>query len=126
MARVEIDPGWQEHVMADWQEFADGRLGPDIAEDARRYCPVDSGALKESIENHMEGDDIIVSATGGRDGRTYAAYQELGASPHIIESHGDYPLRNRETGQVFGRIVHHPGNKPRPFLRPALFVERSE
>jgi hypothetical protein len=45
---------------------------------------------------------------------------EFGTRPHIIRSHGPYPLRNRRTGQVFGPVVHHPGTQPRPFLRPAL------
>lgn len=127
MARaVEIDSDWYEHVMADWDEFASERLGPAIEKDAKRYCPVDTGALKESIENHLEEHDLIVSATGGADGRTYAAYVELGTRPHVIESHGDYPLRNRRTGQVFGRRVNHPGTRERPYLRPALYTERSE
>lgn len=126
MARVEMDPGWEEHVMADWDEFGETRLGPDIRDDAKRYCPVDLGSLKESIESHMEEHDIVVSATGGTDGRVYAAYVELGTRPHPIESHGDYPLRNRRTGQVFGRHVNHPGTKPEPYLRPALFQQRGE
>jgi hypothetical protein len=49
---------------------------------------------------------------------------EYGSRPHIIRSHGNYPLRNRETGDVFGRIVHHPGTPAQPFLRPALYQRR--
>jgi len=53
-------------------------------------------------------------------GHDYGLDVELGTKPHLIISHGNYPLRNRRTGQVFGRIVHHPGTKPQPFLRGAL------
>lgn len=112
--------------MEAWDAFAAGRLGPDIERDAKRYCPVDTGALRDSIENHLEGHDLIVSASGGADGRTYAVYVELGTRPHVIESHGDYPLRNRETGQAFGRRVSHPGTRAQPFLRPALYQSRGE
>ena len=56
----------------------------------------------------------------------YALPVELGSRPHIIESRGDYPLRNRKTGQVFGKRVRHPGTQAQPFLRPALDVLRHE
>ena len=125
-ARVEIDGEWEPHVREAMHGLFRDRLGPDISRDAARYCPERTGALKDSIEHHLEGDDLIVSATGGADGRTYAAYVELGTTPHIIRAHGPYSLHNRETGQYFGPVVHHPGTKPQPFLRPALFQERSE
>jgi hypothetical protein len=152
VARVEINPEWRGQLAADWTEFADGRLGGDIADDARRYCPVRTGALKASIEHHLEGEDLIISAAGGgeddagnlyvsrrqgrvgsggthlnpgrnvgshvtrevhhvdADGRTYAAYLELG--------HRQYHPSTGETGPEFVA--------PRPFLRPALFTSRSE
>lgn len=44
----------------------------------------------------------------------YASVHEFG--PVTIRSHGAYPLRNRQTGQVFGEEVTIPR---RPFLEPA-------
>jgi len=96
--------------MAAWGKFADERLGPDIARDARRYCPEDTGALKDSIENHMEEDTLIVSASGGAGGRIYAAWVELG-----------HRVYHPSTGIVGPEVV-----PPEPFLRPALFQQRSE
>jgi hypothetical protein len=55
------------------------------------------------------------------DGKPYPLFVEFGTPPHVIESTGPWPLRNPQTGQVFGRIVHHPGTSPQPFLRPSLF-----
>ncbi len=49
----------------------------------------------------------------------YAVHVEFGTTPHIITSKGPWPLRNKETGQVFGRIVFHPGTRAQPFLRPS-------
>lgn len=36
-SRVEIDGDWEENVRSAWAEFAEQRLGPDIAEDARLH-----------------------------------------------------------------------------------------
>lgn len=124
--QTEISDDWEAQIMAGWDKLASEHLGPDIAKDAKRYCPVDTGALKESIEDHMEGHDLIVSATGGADGRTYAAYVELGTRPHIIRAHGNYSLHNWRTGQYFGPLVHHPGTRAQAFLRPALYQIRGE
>ena len=103
-----------------------------IAEVAKARAPVsrepDSGRLKRSIR-------VVARDTGGRfaslDSATvasvaitvnvpYASYVIRGTKPHIIRSLGPWPLRNRVTGQVFGPIVRHPGQKPNNFLAVAL------
>lgn len=63
--------------------------------------------------------DIGTDATTP-DGTSYPAILDLGSAPHTIESHGPYPLRNRRTGQVFGRRVRHPGTKPTMWCRGSL------
>lgn len=96
--------------MADWDAFGESRLGPDIAKDAKRYCPVETGALRDSIESHLEEHDVIVSATGGADGRVYAVYLELG-----------HRVYHPSTGITGPEVV-----PPEPFLRPALYQSRGE
>jgi hypothetical protein len=56
------------------------------------------------------------------DGTSYPAILDAGSRPHLIESHGDYPLRNRRTGQVFGRTVLHPGTKPTYWCRRSILA----
>lgn len=107
--RVEVDESWRDNVGQAMDEFFETRLGPDIAKDAQRYCPERTGALKASIEHHLEGGNLIVSATGS-DERTYAAYVELG-----------HRVYHPSTGRVGPETV-----PPQPFLRPALMVQRSE
>lgn len=124
-SHVEMSSGWEGEVDAAVEGLLADRLGPAIADDARRYCPVDTGALKESIEHHMEGQDLIVSATGGADGRTYAAYVELGTEPHVILPDKKKALFWEGAAHPVGR-VNHPGTRPRPYLRPALYQQRSE
>lgn len=108
--RAEIEDGWEEQVGAAVEEFLGQRLGPDIAADARRYAPERTGALRDSIEHHLEGGTLIVSATGGDGGREYAAWVELGHRVH-----------HPSTGITGPEVV-----PPEPFLTPALMQERSE
>jgi hypothetical protein len=121
VARVEIDPGWREQVMAAWETFGDERLGPDIADDARRYCPVRTGALKASIEHHMEDEDIIVSASGGgedSDGNLYVSRRPGRLSERTASL--THPDPGRNAGSLTTRAVHHVEDEGRTY---ALFVE---
>ena len=56
-----------------WEKVATERLGPAIREDARRYCPVDTGALRDSIEDSYDeaSQTLYVTATGDGE-RNYA------------------------------------------------------
>jgi hypothetical protein len=135
MARVEMAPNWEQDVLAAWDKLAEDRLGPDITADAVRYAPVghtvvydpahprtpahEAGELRRSIGHRMDGHRLIVEATA-----PYAAYVELGTSPHEITAHGPWSLRSGVTGQYFGSHVHHPGTRPMPFLRPAVWQHR--
>ena len=116
-----MEPGWEQEALAAWDRLADTRLGPDIRDDAKRYAPVRTGELRDSIGHHMEGHTLIVEASA-----PYAAYVEMGTRPHTITAHGDYSLHNAGTDEYFGREVYHPGTPPQPFLRPALYRQRSE
>ena len=119
MARMRLD----ENGLARIRSLIDG-VGEGVAtavyRDARRLCPRDTGALKRSIKLFNAGRTWYVSV-----GTDYWADVEYGTRPHIIRSHGAYPLRNRATGQVFGPVVHHPGTPAQPFMRPAIYRTRS-
>ena len=75
-----------------------------------------SGFLRSSCRRVREADGgYIIGPTA-----PYALWVNNGTPPHVIESTGPWPLRNRATGQVFGRIVHHPGTSPQPFIVESL------
>lgn len=95
-----------------------GNVAEDVAEDARRFCPIDTGRLVSTIK--AKGDQVWVGGVKA----PYWAAVEYGSRPHLIESHGPWPLRDRETGAVFGRHVWHPGTPAQPFMRPALMRAR--
>lgn len=47
----------------------------------------------------------------------YAKYVHEGTSPHIIRARNKKVLANRRTGQVFGKVVRHPGTPANPFMQ---------
>jgi len=55
------------------------------------------------------------------DGVSYPAILDAGSRRHTIESHGDYPLRNKQ-GVVFGKSVDHPGTKPTYWCRHSIMA----
>ena len=114
----------------------DGRVGSRLLRSwqmrtvylAKHLVPVKTRNLRHTIhpgevDGHV-GAGVVASAE-------YARYVEEGTRPHIIR-----PVRARAlawggdrrlTGSLrtgarptsFARIVHHPGTRPKPFLRPA-------
>jgi hypothetical protein len=114
------------------------RRGRRGVQAARQLAPVSAdgshgrppGYLRDSIDYEIDrGPDgelyvDIVARAQTPDGIPIGLLVELGTEAHTITSGGDYPLRNRQTGQVFGRTVEHPGTDPQPFLRPALQAMR--
>jgi hypothetical protein len=126
--RYEPSDGWQAGVYALTDQLFLTRLGPEISESAKRYCPVffgqnstatevsraiaeslgtpmPGGDLRDSIEFHLRVHTLIVRATGSSD-RSYAYWVETG---HRIV------VFSYDTGRT---------KAPQPFLRPALFTVR--
>ena len=121
-----MNPDWQAYVYAGTDRLFQLRLGPQISEAARDYCPVfggqnstakassldaasddyEPGALRDSVEFHLRVHTLIVSASGSDD-RSYAYWVETG---HMVVAWGK-PMGYRKG--------------PQPFLRPALFTVRT-
>jgi len=81
-------------------------------------CPVDTGALVNSIK-------LFPSVPGATtyelaDGVTYGIDIEFGTAPHVIMTKNKKVLANKKKGLIFGKIVNHPGTTAQPFFRPAL------
>ena len=123
-ARVEVDDSWRENVSSAMDELFDTRLGPDIAGDARRYCPKRTGSLAASVEHHVEGGTLIVSAKGS-DAKEYAAYVELGTRAHVITARPGSALYWLGARHPVRRVTI-PDIPAQPFLRPALYQRRGD
>lgn len=120
-SRVEMDGSYQAQLDAAVEEFLDERLGPDIADDARRYCPVRTGALKASIEHHLEGGSLIVSASGGGEDSSGNLY--VSRRPGRLTDRSaslTHPSPGRNVGSLTTRTVHHVDEGGRTY---ALYVE---
>lgn len=89
------------------------RITEEVAADARRGCPVDTGALLESIDvKHVE--PLVGHVTVG------TQYWDMNEYGGVLGNHteGPYPPTIRRTDQ-------HSHMDAQPFMRPALYVERA-
>jgi hypothetical protein len=84
-----------------------------------------SGTLRSSIRKFRQPDGSYLIGPTDTVGPPWSAPQllgpliEHGTPPHEIRSRGMWQLYNAATGQGFGRVVHHPGTRAHPFIRPA-------
>jgi hypothetical protein len=149
---VEVRIDWDPGAVTAWVRSPGGqpaqildRAASRVLQEMKRRCPVSkvqpvyatkgktvkggtryagdfplrpSGYLRRSCRKQLEPDaSQIIGPTA-----PYGLYVNNGTPPHIIRSTGPWPLRNRATGQVFGRVVNHPGTKPNPFITESLSV----
>jgi len=79
------------------------------------------GNLRQSIRSSMIG-----LARGRIEvGAHYGIYVHEGTRPHTIRIVNKKVLANKRTGQIFGRVVRHPGTQPNPFLKRAVEKNQS-
>ncbi|AWN04227.2 hypothetical protein PBI_SOUR_26 [Gordonia phage Sour] len=92
-----------------------------IANQARQRVPVRTGNLGRSIIEDPVTMAGPFRAEGGVTARAhYAAAVEMGTRPHVIRARNASVLRfNVGSRTIFATEVHHPGTRPRPFLRNA-------
>lgn len=112
------DGGWHAELDLTIAQYLE-RVAVAIETDAKTICPLKTGELKNSIDHEVRGLTARIGTNSG-----YGLYVELGTNPHVIRATNATVLANKETGQVFGPVVHHPGTKAQPFLRPALYRKR--
>lgn len=130
--RVVFTPGW-ETTVATAAAPKVAALAELVADAQRRAIPVSTdgsygrspGYARDRItvwEDHDELGRVWAVGTDATtpDGVPYPLILDVGSVAHVIESHGDYPLRNRRTGQVFGKRVMHPGTQPTYWCRGSL------
>lgn len=95
------------------------KVAEAIADDARRYAPVDSGEMVSTI--HTEHFDVSSRVYVGSD---HWRDVEYGTKPHVIRAVTKKVLSNNGEAEIFGPVVHHPGTRQQPFMRRALYQRR--
>lgn len=83
---------------------------------AKLQVPVQTGRLQKSIK--IKNKNSLISATA-----KYASFVHEGTRAHTIKATNKKVLANKKTGQVFGKIVRHPGTQANPFMTRAVDTE---
>ena len=89
-----------------------GETAEDVKMTAKNLVPVDTGALRSSIDSSGSGLSYEISAN-----TDYAAPIEYGSSPHIIKGN-PYLFWDDSIGAV--KEVMHPGNKAYLYMSTAF------
>lgn len=132
--RLEVDEAAVAWLTSQAPGFL-SEITDEIERDAIRLAPVDTGRLKSTIhadKTRLGAGTCLVWCGGlGLDGQwvDYWEWQEYGAAPHVIrprEPNGLLVFYWPVLGRVVGfKKVNHPGNDAQPFMRPALYKDRS-
>lgn len=136
MARTTATVVWDDAAVQVSIEAPDGKVGralnrlaDGVVFSMKFRCPVSppgplhrSGELRASIRKFRQPDGSYLigpTATTGDHHTFLGPLVERGTPPHLIVAHGPYSLHNAETGDYFGPVVHHPGTRAQPFIKPA-------
>jgi hypothetical protein len=122
MARssMRIDPSARAHVDAAINDWLEHTIGPAILADARNLVPKRTGRLAESLRAEVQGKTLRVGSLDCN----YATDVEMGTAAHVILPRNKKALHWPGADHPVAR-VNHPGTKPQPYLRPALFQRRT-
>ena len=85
----------------------------------KRESPVGKvrgGNLRQSIRSYFPKKMMGVVTAGAK----YARYVHDGTRPHTIRTKSKKVLANKRSGQIFGKVVNHPGTKANPFFDRAV------
>lgn len=118
-----IEPGWHDALNAGLLPRID-HMVDDIADDASRYAPYDTGRLESEIDARRIDD----TAWRVHSHAPYTLWVEYSTRAHEIKARpgGLLVWTDPISGAKFSaKRVWHPGTTAQPFLRPALFQERA-
>lgn len=95
-------------------------VAEDVARDARRYAPKDTGQMASTIRvvNSGKSSRVIV-------GTNHWYFVEYGTGAHPITAVRRKVLANKEKGEFYGKTVLHPGTPQQPFMRRAIYQRRA-
>lgn len=82
--------------------------------------PVKSGKLRGSLRVMVDTDRVVIGPDTNQ--APYAIYVEMGTRPHVIKPKRKDGFLRFQIGDktIYARIVHHPGTKAQPYIRPAF------
>lgn len=117
---VRLDPSARTHVDAAINHWLDAVIGDAILGDAQRLVQKRSGRLHDSLRKEVHDKVLRVGSLDCN----YATDIELGTSAHVIRPNSKKALYWPGADHPVAK-VNHPGTRPYPYLRPALFQRRT-
>lgn len=82
-SRVEISPTCEADVTVAVDRWLDTRLGPDIAADAQRFCPVRTGFLRSNIRWQVHNGQLRVGSNVRYHGYVECGTRHMAPRPHL-------------------------------------------
>ena len=105
--RLEVEAAKNETIAKALED-----IGGMMERYAKLLCPVDTGRLRNSISHQVEGNTVAVGTNV-----EYAPYLEFGTGQFAENGGRPTPWRYQDDK---GEWHTTRGNKPQPFLRPAV------
>lgn len=96
-----------------------------IAEEAKNNVPVKSGDLRDSIRvgTRAKRGQVTASVKAGNKKAYYYNFVEFGTAAHEIKPKD---AKSLFFAGMFGDLIAHPGNRAKPYMRPALDSKSNE
>lgn len=116
--RIDVNPAWPSWLREQAQDFLRD-IARDVHRDMVKYCPVDTGRLRNDLDWEVNG---LTARIGART-VTYAILVEEGASPHTIKAKSANALSWPGASHPVNK-VNHPGTQASWFMRRALYQKR--
>lgn len=115
-----IDPSASANVDDAISDWLGDVIGPAIRDDAKALVHKKSGRLANSLIAEVQDKVLRVGSTDCN----YSVDVEMGTMPHFIVPNTKQALFWPGAAHPV-KYVNHPGTKPEPYLRPALFQRRT-
>lgn len=117
---VRLDPSAREHLDAAINGWLDDVIGARILADAKHLVHKKTSRLHDSLMHEVHNKVLWVGSLDCN----YSVPIEMGSPRHDIFPKTKKALFWPGAAHPVGK-VDHPGNKPYPYLRPALFQRRT-
>ena len=91
---------------------------------AIKEAPVNKQAMGGNLRQNIRSSLITKLRGAVISYANYSIFVHEGTAPHEIRAVNKKVLANKRTGEFFGKVVHHPGTRPNPFMQRAYDINK--
>jgi hypothetical protein len=117
---MKLDPSARTHLDGAINDWLEHGIGAPMVTDAKSLVRKKTGRLAASLVAEVHNKVLRVGSTDCN----YATDVEMGTMPHFIFPNSKKALFWPGAAHPVA-YVNHPGTRPMPYLRPALFQRRT-